>query len=116
MLRYAYTFSPLSPVRLDAGASYWVQFNVSSNSCAVSLLGSTALPTATQLIRGAEYQNWGGVWTNRTATYYTQVELLGAAASSVTTPVPATGPFALLLGGFGIVALVLSSTRRRRSQ
>ena len=79
--RFDYSFSAPSPVRLEAGSSYWVQFNVTSpSSCEVSLLGGNASPTINTISRDAEYQNWSGLWTDRTANFYTLLELIGAVA------------------------------------
>ncbi len=111
-VRYLYTFSPPSPVRLQDGLSYWVQFNVTANSCAVSMVGSTVAPTVTQLARGAEYQNWGRIWTDRSADMFTQLELLGELADNATVPVPATGFLALVLGSLVIAGLAVFSSRR----
>ncbi|MEY2251444.1 IPTL-CTERM sorting domain-containing protein [Comamonas sediminis] len=72
-----YSFSSATPVHLEAGKAYWIQFNVTSPSCVVSVLGGNEQPTAHLVTRDAEYQNYSNVWTDRTSNFYTQLELIG---------------------------------------
>ena len=115
LVRHDYTFSAPQPVRLEAGRSYWVQFDVTSETSCVAYLGiSTTAPTTSVLAREAEYQNWSGLWTDRTSSGYTQLEIYGqnAAIPASPVPVPATSAWALLLLAMGAAGIARISMRR----